>query len=485
MNVLSKSTVPVHSEPWQILVILLVLVGILTSSIWIFTPYSYWYDELWSVTAAEESFSSMHSLLLGDVHPPFYQIVLKVWIAIFGNSEISTRILSWIFANAAALYFYRKSARHGYLFSATAILFFVTNWLYAFYANETRSYAMALFFATVVATNYPKAETKPSLIFLAAAFLLSVTHYFGLILAGVNLGVCAIQNIKNRRFFPSLFAVGFLCSLWPAYHIFSGELLNKTGGNFWIKVNGILDSLSVIASAYMPLTGAIGGFILVGGLLVAIGSSLKYRRIKGHNSDAIAADTFNVAIVTLIFIGLVAVMDFWSPVSVHRYYIVLLPYFSFSLAGVVTLIVQTNSKGARVSLAIIILFCVFSQTISLLSMNYKSRAYENWKEVALSVINNYKDYQIYYIPNNEGGSIWQHLIFNFYIKKFSGGMLKAQPYAIGETVLAKPAVFIFGHSSKLADTIEEEMTNLGALQIYNRNGTDELKKDSAIFYVVN
>jgi hypothetical protein len=55
------------------------------------------------VTASNESLASLHRILLRDLHPPLYQLLLKGWMMVFADSEFSSRSLSLIFA-AASLY---------------------------------------------------------------------------------------------------------------------------------------------------------------------------------------------------------------------------------------------------------------------------------------------------------------------------------------------------------------------------------------------
>jgi len=69
-----------HPSTWNIstyIAIFLAVGGILASSLWIFSAYSYWIDELYSVTAGNETFSSLFSLILWDVHPHFINYYSK------------------------------------------------------------------------------------------------------------------------------------------------------------------------------------------------------------------------------------------------------------------------------------------------------------------------------------------------------------------------------------------------------------------------
>ena len=56
--------------------------------------WSIWVDESWSMKFADLSFIDYFTGEYGDVHPPFYYILLKWWMLVFGNSEIAIRSLS-------------------------------------------------------------------------------------------------------------------------------------------------------------------------------------------------------------------------------------------------------------------------------------------------------------------------------------------------------------------------------------------------------
>jgi hypothetical protein len=441
--------------------------GILASTLWISTPYSYWYDELYSLTLANETWTSLHTMLLSDVHPPLYQLLLKSWILLFGDNEQSTRFLSWIFANAAALYFFRSVQKHGKIFGTVAILFFLTNTLYAYYANETRSYAMSLFFATIVAIHFPVNKSKPSLIFLFACIMLSLTHYFGLILAGISLAVSFLQNIKHWRSLLILFATTLICLFWPVYHMTFGELLNKSGGNFWIEVNGITGSLKTAASGYLPRTGLLGGVILVFGLLLGVFQALDSKREKENCLSNIAAATLNASLISLIFLLVIASIDLWSPISTKRNYIVLLPFIGIVIAGVITLFANKSPAYSKKILGVFLVFCVVSLYASFDTVYRKSHKGQDWRGASHYLIKNHNNKSIFHtLSLGSGVDPLRHLIVNFYLKKFSGGSLEAIPYVIDQTILDRPAAILFGHDGTTTEAFEKEMAEIGAKQSY-------------------
>ena len=72
---------PLQSR-WGYVALLFLAAGVVVSAFTLASPYSYWLDELYSVTASNENFSSLHRIILHDLHPPLYQLLLKGWTTI-------------------------------------------------------------------------------------------------------------------------------------------------------------------------------------------------------------------------------------------------------------------------------------------------------------------------------------------------------------------------------------------------------------------
>lgn len=465
------------------IIITLILGGLLNSSIWISKPYSFWLDELYSITAASENIKSLHSILIRDVHPPLYQILLKLWMLFFGDSELSTRGLSLVFAISSSAYIYSKKKKFGNLFCLIALLFFNTNWLYAFYANEARSYSMMLFFATLLATNLPAKNEKPSLVFYVSSILLSLTHYFGLLITGVTLALYILTNLKRLKLIFPIFVVGILCLLWPIYHMIIGEILGKSNGNFWIQTGGIFDSFRIAAQGYLPKTGYIGGVLLIVGLFFSIAiTKIKSKHIK----SAFLTLTHTAAIISLIFLILIALIDKWSPMSTVRNYIVLLPFLSISIAGTTVYLIDKYPEFGKICLGMLLLYCSLALKISFNEISNKSVGQQDWRGASLFIKNNHNGKNIYYLGSKNNK--WQYLISNFYLNKFSNSKLQAKPLYnnVDETKLNKPFMILYGPlSGSDYDKLKKEMNALGAVQSYKRGIPIDLVEGQIGVYVKN
>ena len=115
---------------------------------------SYWSDELLSVAVYgvwnDDLVAMVSHLADNSIHPPLYQIVLYLWMSVFGDSEVATRALSDLNMTVAAAFLYAIVTRsHGRLvafFGAAG--FSLMSWT-MYYGLESRSYAQTALLVTV------------------------------------------------------------------------------------------------------------------------------------------------------------------------------------------------------------------------------------------------------------------------------------------------------------------------------------------------
>lgn len=293
-------------------------VGLAVANIW--TPYSYWMDELYSVTASQQDLAGMFDLLLADVHPPLYQMVLWCWLRLFGDSEPATRVLSLVFALSALAMMAIWSRKLETPARVATLVLFGSSLLFSYYAQETRSYAMLLLLATRLTLSFLDYRRESSHLgqLLGLCILISLTHYFGLLLAAVVLAWLFFDNLKNRQRLAWLMLTGAVVLAWPVMIFMYGEMGSKLGGHFWIQVAGPLDSLSIAlrAMAHSP-----GSLLLLLGLTLATQASRQ--GLLRH-----AAPLVRLAFLSSAVVALAVLIDLHTPVSTRRNYIILLPAMS-------------------------------------------------------------------------------------------------------------------------------------------------------------
>ena len=144
-----------------------------------------WLDEAASWVVATADWPEFWRVVKLDIHPPLYYLLLKGWVASFGDSEVAMRSLSAI-ASVAGLWFAYLLARR---FLPRAVALAVLGWLaisphQLYYAQEARMYAfaaLAVLAGTVAYVRWIDSEGR-SLAALtgvvAAATAALYLHYF-------------------------------------------------------------------------------------------------------------------------------------------------------------------------------------------------------------------------------------------------------------------------------------------------------------------
>src|SRR5215210_6275243 len=104
----------------------------------------YWVDEGLSVGIADRPLADIPGILRQDGSPPLYYGVLNVWMALFGNGEKATHVLSLLFALAAIpLAFWGARAVFGLRAAWIAAVLAALNPYLSQYGQETRMYSLA------------------------------------------------------------------------------------------------------------------------------------------------------------------------------------------------------------------------------------------------------------------------------------------------------------------------------------------------------
>ena len=117
------------------------------SRLWKLTASCLWFDEIFSVHAAEHSWSTILSFVAKDlIHPPLFYLLLKVWILVGGESLVWLRLFPVVVAIAAVvpfLYLCRELKLNDWS-KAVAFLLIASNGPLIKYAQEVRMYSLLL-----------------------------------------------------------------------------------------------------------------------------------------------------------------------------------------------------------------------------------------------------------------------------------------------------------------------------------------------------
>lgn len=208
---------------FTVLAIALCLVYVLIR-MWHLTDSCLWFDEIFSVHAAEHSWNSLFWFVAQDlIHPPLFYATLKLWIGIGGESLLWLRLFPVLFSTLAVFPFVYLCRELKLKTPAMliALLFFAVNGSLIKYAQEVRMYAPLLFFSVLSAWLFARFYFRGKNIWLLTLVnvLMIYTHYFGwFVIAAEVTAIFVFQRVKIRHvlimfgialavFLPWIFAV--------------------------------------------------------------------------------------------------------------------------------------------------------------------------------------------------------------------------------------------------------------------------------------
>ncbi|MFW5879769.1 MAG: hypothetical protein ACOCUV_02985 [bacterium] len=429
----------------------LVMASIFISSYSLFNPYSYWWDELYSVVGSSRSIKDIFNVaVLNDVHPPLYYIFLKYWIDIFGDHEISTRFSSFILCITALLTLYVwSSKRFCPIISGIIITFYSSSYLFIYYAQETRSYGMLLFFSTILTIIFIDSiisNSNHNKYYLITFLLLtSLTHYFGLIYSGTVIIILIYVYRNNFKQILLLMSSGILVLIWPTIHFLYGSIGETTGNNFWIKSNGIQTTITKLTTSLFPEIKYLFLYhkiplsylewiitIIVFLIILIFVIHLFYFSINNTINIHDEHKRLNQHLVSflILFIFIISIIDYHSPISTDRNFIVILPLFSI-LFGIVT---KHLFKSNIMYITLIVFFVCLSHIAISYSITYtKIKPLQNHKKASLFIsekIKNNKNYNLYYLKRSN--KLSYQLIPKFYLNKYINNNIKVNPILLND-----------------------------------------------------
>ena len=209
-------------------IFILVLAVLYTAvRVWRLDASCLWFDEIFSVHAAEHPWGSLFSFVAQDlIHPPLFYIVLKCWIAVMGESVFCLRLLPVAFSVLAIFPFVRLCRELKLSDGVTVIALFLlaVNGSLIKYTQTLRMYSMLMFLSILSLWLFARFfnRGKGFVWLLIANFLLVYTHYYGWLVVFTEIVALMIfQRIKWRRavVMTGILAAGFvpwLIAVWQA-----------------------------------------------------------------------------------------------------------------------------------------------------------------------------------------------------------------------------------------------------------------------------
>src|SRR5574341_495332 len=135
-----------------------------------------WWDEGYSLFFATRDFGTLLERTAVDIHPPLYYVLLQLWIALAGKSDVAVRLLSIIIGVATVPAIYalaRKLFHSAHIALITAFLLAIAP-LHIYYSQEVRMYGLVTLLGLGSVYFFVELEHRVNW-FLWVAFILTTT----------------------------------------------------------------------------------------------------------------------------------------------------------------------------------------------------------------------------------------------------------------------------------------------------------------------
>lgn len=227
---------------------------------WHLTDSCLWFDEIFSVHAAEHSLRDLFRFVAQDlIHPPLFYILLKIWLAIGGESLLWLRFFPVFFSILAVVPFALlcRQLKISFPAFAAALAFFAVNGSLIKYAQEVRMYSLllcaGLFSLWLFLRFVNMGKGFPTLIIVN--ILLVYTHYFGWLIVAAEI-LAVVFLARHRLKMTALMVVSVLIGFVPwIYAVWEASKINgDVGQNIgWMTKPTLYSIFQIIFDLYEPI----------------------------------------------------------------------------------------------------------------------------------------------------------------------------------------------------------------------------------------
>jgi uncharacterized membrane protein len=349
------------------LILLFLALSVITAyEISILTDISLWHDEAFSGLLPKYSWKEMLYRIGLDVHPPFYYILLKIWVAIFGNTVFTLRLFSVFFGILAVITFYLflkeafKSEKLA-LFSCVLLAF---NSFFMQYVIEARMYTLGTFLILLsslfLLLALKNKKWKWWLLYALSVSAGIYTHYyifFSVFAQGLFFIFWIFKEerfnfihwLKNRNF--QLGSISYLLvavSYLPWFKTFFHQL-RQVQESYWIPP---LNVWSVPVTLYKLTTGqgidpAKFGWLLIGLTIVIIFVLIFFLIRLKENSKWLVFSLFIIPFLSAILFSLK------TSIFLDRYFVFIIPFYATLIGATILAIENKLIKNTLIVLTIL------------------------------------------------------------------------------------------------------------------------------------
>lgn len=313
-----------HSR-FALLLFVIVVVLFIAARVWQLTTSCLWFDEIFGIQAARYDWKHMFQFVAADlIHPPLFYALLKIWIAIGGESLLWLRLLSVLFSVAAIVpivLLCRALKLNAWQINLALGLLAVNGYLIK-YAQEVRMYSL-LFLLTCTSlwlfVRFIDSASKVSRVLpplLLVNVLLVYSHYYGWVVLSVELLFLLLWRRERVVKFLLTILLAIVSYLpWLYFMTISREPGRGLAQNIgWVTRPGLRDVaqfLSLLntpfffrqssAGSLFDIWGICLSLILVGvPLVILISRTVKRQRTEGREIWTLLG--FVILPIALVFV---------------------------------------------------------------------------------------------------------------------------------------------------------------------------------------
>lgn len=230
---------------------------------------SLWLDEATTAFAARMPLGELFNKFLpGDFHPPFYYLLMKFWVSIFGSDEISLRVPSVIFALAAIYLVYllgRKlfNNRVGYI----SAFFLATSGLFIYYSQEARMYSLTAFLVTLSFFSFVKilkqGRVGDWIVFSFTIALVALTDYMAILVLPI-FWISLVGLRKDKLYWKKFVASHIILLVFGLFWLpvftkqLNAGLLVSASSPSWWKILGTTNIKNILLVPVKFMLGRVG-----------------------------------------------------------------------------------------------------------------------------------------------------------------------------------------------------------------------------------
>lgn len=241
-------------------IILLICLVYIALRFWNLTASCLWFDEIFSIHAAEHAWRDLFRFVAQDlIHPPLFYVLLKIWIFIGGESLFWLRFFPVFFSMAALIpfLFLCRQLKLSFPAIAVAFAFFAANGSLIKYAQEVRMYSLLLcagLFSLWLFVRFVNMG-KGFQALLIVNVLLVYTHYFGWLVVASEIFAALVLARHRRKPILLMLAVTFASFTPWIYAIWQASKINSNVGQNigWMSKPNLLSVFQFVFDLFEPV----------------------------------------------------------------------------------------------------------------------------------------------------------------------------------------------------------------------------------------